>query len=156
LDDGIKETEIATRQKLYGSNKHTEKPPRSFWTFVWDALHDLTLIILIVCAVVSLMVGLATEGWPKGIYDGLGIITSILLVVLVTASSDYKQSRKFMELDCEKKKIHAQESTKVRKKTQMPSFKSDKGNIAATWKAFCSQKLNPVFSHLELNSALIK
>lgn len=107
LDDGIKETEIATRQKLYGSNKHTEKPPRSFWTFVWDALHDLTLIILIVCAVVSLMVGLATEGWPKGIYDGLGIITSILLVVLVTASSDYKQSRKFMELDCEKKKIYA-------------------------------------------------
>ncbi|XP_066364831.1 probable calcium-transporting ATPase 6, plasma membrane-type isoform X2 [Miscanthus floridulus] len=107
LQDGIKETEIATRQKLFGSNKHAEKPPRSFWMFVWDALHDLTLIILIVCAIVSLVVGLATEGWPKGIYDGLGIITSILLVVLVTASSDYKQSRKFMELDCEKKKIYA-------------------------------------------------
>ncbi|XP_039800415.1 probable calcium-transporting ATPase 6, plasma membrane-type isoform X3 [Panicum virgatum] len=106
LEDGISETEIETRQKLYGTNKHAEKPPRSFWMFVWDALHDLTLIILMVCAVVSLVVGLATKGWPKGIYDGLGIIFSILLVVLVTASSDYKQSRKCMELDREKQKIY--------------------------------------------------
>lgn len=106
LEYGINETEIETRKKLYGTNKHAEKPPRSFWMFVWDALHDLTLIILIVCAVVSLAVGLATEGWPKGIYDGLGIILSILLVVLVTASSDYNQSRKFMELDREKQKVY--------------------------------------------------
>ncbi|CAM0954830.1 unnamed protein product [Alopecurus aequalis] len=106
LEDGVKETEITTRKKLYGTNKHAEKPPRSFWMFVWDALHDLTLIILVVCSLVSLVVGLATEGWPKGLYDGLGIILSISLVVLVTASSDYKQSRKFMELDQEKQKIY--------------------------------------------------
>ncbi|TVU20014.1 hypothetical protein EJB05_36200, partial [Eragrostis curvula] len=106
LEDGVRETEITMRQKLYGINQHAEKPPRSFWMFVWDALHDLTLIILMVCAMVSLVVGLATEGWPKGIYDGVGIILSILLVVLVTASSDYKQSRKFMELDREKQKIY--------------------------------------------------
>ncbi|KAL6620464.1 hypothetical protein ACP70R_035603 [Stipagrostis hirtigluma subsp. patula] len=106
LEDGVSETEITIRQKLYGTNKHAEKPPRSFWMFVWDALHDLTLIILAVCAMVSLVVGLATEGWPKGIYDGLGIILSILLVVMVTASSDYQQSRKFMELDQEKQKIY--------------------------------------------------
>ncbi|KAF0923380.1 hypothetical protein E2562_006285 [Oryza meyeriana var. granulata] len=106
LEDGAKETDIETRQKLYGTNRHVEKPPRSFWMFVWDALHDLTLIILVVCALVSLVVGLATEGWPKGIFDGLGIILSILLVVLVTATSDYQQSRKFMELDREKQKIY--------------------------------------------------
>ncbi|CAA2952444.1 calcium-transporting ATPase 11, plasma membrane-type [Olea europaea subsp. europaea] len=76
--------------------------------FVWEALHDLTLIILMVCAVVSIGVGLATEGWPKGMYDGLGIILSILLVVMVTAISDYRQSLQFKELDKEKKKIFVQ------------------------------------------------
>ncbi|XP_052156187.1 probable calcium-transporting ATPase 6, plasma membrane-type isoform X1 [Oryza glaberrima] len=106
LEDGAKETDIATRQKLYGANRHAEKPPRSFWMFVWDALHDLTLIILVVCALVSIVVGLATKGWPMGIYDGFGIILSILLVVLVTATSDYQQARKFMELDREKQKIY--------------------------------------------------
>ncbi|KAM1022160.1 hypothetical protein ACFX2J_042959 [Malus domestica] len=61
-----------------------------------------------VAAAVSMGVGIATEGMPKGMYDGLGIIVSILLVVLVTAISDYKQSLQFKELDKEKKNIMVQ------------------------------------------------
>ncbi|MCL7043564.1 hypothetical protein MKW94_012400 [Papaver nudicaule] len=108
LHTGISKTDVPLRQSIYGSNQFTEKPSRSFLAFVWDALQDLTLIILIVCAVVSIGVGLATEGWPKGIYDGLGIILSIILVVMVTAVSDYKQSLQFKDLDKEKKKIIVQ------------------------------------------------
>ncbi|KAL7586628.1 hypothetical protein Lser_V15G38722 [Lactuca serriola] len=105
IDEGVKSTDIPTRQETYGINKYTEKPSKSFFMFIWDALHDLTLIILIVCAIVSIGVGLATEGFPNGIYDGLGILLSILLVVTVTAVSDYKQSLQFKDLDKEKKKI---------------------------------------------------
>ncbi|CAH9062644.1 unnamed protein product [Cuscuta europaea] len=108
LSEGVKTSEVPARQNVYGSNKYTEKPSRRFWTFVWEALHDLTLIILIVCAVVSIGVGLATEGWPKGTYDGLGIILSIFLVVFVTAISDYRQSLQFRDLDKEKKKVFIQ------------------------------------------------
>ncbi|KAL2466006.1 Calcium-transporting ATPase 4 [Abeliophyllum distichum] len=108
LDEGVKSSDVPTRKNVFGSNLYTEKPSKSFWMFVWEALHDLTLIILIVCAVVSIGVGLATEGWPKGMYDGMGIILSVLLVVMVTAISDYKQSLQFKELDKEKKKIFVQ------------------------------------------------
>ncbi|KAK6149126.1 hypothetical protein DH2020_016651 [Rehmannia glutinosa] len=108
LDKGVNSSDVPTRQNIFGPNRYTEKPPKSFWLFVWEALHDLTLIILIVCALVSIAVGLATEGWPKGMYDGLGIILSIFLVVMVTAISDYKQSLQFKELDKEKKKIFVQ------------------------------------------------
>ncbi|OAY40399.1 calcium-transporting ATPase 4, plasma membrane-type isoform X1 [Manihot esculenta] len=108
LNNGIHESSVATRQKIYGCNRYTEKPPRSFWMFVWEALQDVTLIILMVCAVVSVGVGIATEGWPKGVYDGLGIILSIFLVVMVTAISDYRQSLQFRDLDREKKKISIQ------------------------------------------------
>ncbi|KAL5810528.1 hypothetical protein ACOSQ4_027096 [Xanthoceras sorbifolium] len=108
LDDGVHESDIPVRQKIYGINRYTEKPPRTFLMFVWDALQDLTLIILMVCAVVSIGVGLATEGWPAGMYDGMGILLSIILVVMVTAISDYKQSLQFMDLDREKKKISIQ------------------------------------------------
>lgn len=107
-NEGVKLSDVPVRQNIYGSNKFTEKPFRSFWTFVWEALHDLTLVILIVCAVVSIGVGLATEGWPKGTYDGLGILLSIILVVTVTAISDYRQSLQFRDLDKEKKKISIQ------------------------------------------------
>ncbi|KAK4426417.1 Calcium-transporting ATPase 2, plasma membrane-type [Sesamum alatum] len=96
------------RQEIYGVNKFQESKARSFWVFVWEALQDMTLMILAVCALVSLVVGIATEGWPTGAHDGLGIVASILLVVFVTATSDYRQSLQFRDLDREKKKISIQ------------------------------------------------
>ncbi|KAB5551752.1 hypothetical protein DKX38_009063 [Salix brachista] len=108
FEEGVRTSDVSTRQKIYGCNRYTEKPPRSFLMFVWEALQDLTLIILMVCALVSIGVGIATEGWPKGMYDGLGIILSVFLVVMVTAASDYNQSLQFRDLDREKKKISIQ------------------------------------------------
>lgn len=105
LEKGLSLSEISTRQNIFGLNKFVEKPPRPFWMFVWDAIQDLTLIMLIVCAVISLGVGISTEGWPKGMYDGIGIILCIILVVMVTAISDYKQSLQFRDLDKEKKNV---------------------------------------------------
>ncbi|TKW11091.2 hypothetical protein SEVIR_6G208500v4 [Setaria viridis] len=99
---------LATRQELFGVNRFAEAEPRSFWVFVWEALQDMTLMILAACALVSLLVGVATEGWPHGAHDGLGIVASILLVVFVTATSDYRQSLQFKDLDKEKKKITVQ------------------------------------------------
>ncbi|XP_062216476.1 calcium-transporting ATPase 10, plasma membrane-type-like [Phragmites australis] len=108
--DGLatSEDKLATRQELFGVNKFAEAESRGFWVFVWEALQDMTLTILAACAFVSLIVGVATEGWPKGAHDGLGIVASILLVVFVTATSDYRQSLQFKDLDKEKKKITVQ------------------------------------------------
>ncbi|KAG6594975.1 Calcium-transporting ATPase 2, plasma membrane-type, partial [Cucurbita argyrosperma subsp. sororia] len=96
------------RQEIYGVNKFAESEQRSFLVFVWEALQDMTLMILGLCAIVSLVVGIITEGWPHGAHDGLGIVASILLVVFVTATSDYRQSLQFKDLDKEKKKISIQ------------------------------------------------
>ncbi|KAL6511616.1 ATF/CREB activator [Orobanche gracilis] len=104
----ISEESLSRRREIYGINKFTESPSKGFWLFVWEALQDTTLMILAVCALVSLFVGIATEGWPKGAHDGLGIVASIFLVVFVTATSDYKQSLQFKDLDKEKKKITVQ------------------------------------------------
>ncbi|KAI3726355.1 hypothetical protein L1987_66152 [Smallanthus sonchifolius] len=100
--------ELTCRQQLYGTNEFVEREQRSFWVFVFEALQDMTLMVLAVCAFVSLIVGIATEGWPMGAHDGLGIVASILLVVFVTATSDYRQSLQFRDLDKEKKKISIQ------------------------------------------------
>ncbi|XP_071690098.1 putative calcium-transporting ATPase 11, plasma membrane-type isoform X2 [Rutidosis leptorrhynchoides] len=105
LRDGVLSGDLSKRQQIFGCNRFVEKPQRPLWMFIWDALQDMTLIILMVCAVISVGVGIATEGWPKGMYDGLGIILCILLVVVVTAVSDYKQSLQFADLDKEKKNI---------------------------------------------------
>ncbi|XP_057784460.1 calcium-transporting ATPase 2, plasma membrane-type-like isoform X1 [Salvia miltiorrhiza] len=104
-DDG---ESLNRRRQVYGTNTFQESEPQSFWMFVWEALHDMTLMILGACALVSLVVGIPTEGWPKGAQDGIGIAASILLVVFVTATSDYQQSLQFKDLDKEKKKVSVQ------------------------------------------------
>ncbi|MBA0664015.1 hypothetical protein Goklo_004091 [Gossypium klotzschianum] len=101
-------TLLSKRQEIYGINKFAEPEAKGFWVFVWEALQDMTLMILGACAIVSLVVGIAMEGWPAGAHDGLGIVASILLVVFVTATSDYRQSLQFKDLDKEKKKITIQ------------------------------------------------
>ncbi|XP_017257837.1 calcium-transporting ATPase 4, plasma membrane-type isoform X1 [Daucus carota subsp. sativus] len=108
LNEGVVSSNVPKRQEIYGYNRVKEKPMKPFWMFVWEALQDMTLIILMVCAVISVGVGIATEGWPQGMYDGVGIILCILLVVMVTATSDYKQSLQFKDLDREKKNIMIQ------------------------------------------------
>lgn len=42
------------RRETFGSNTIPPKPPKTFLTLVWEALQDVTLIILEVAALVSL------------------------------------------------------------------------------------------------------
>ena len=76
--------------------------------FVWEVLHGMTIMILAICAFVSFLISIMMKGWPKGAQNGLGIVASVLLVVCVTAISDYRQSLQFKDLDTEKEKITAQ------------------------------------------------
>jgi Cation transport ATPase len=42
------------RRDTFGSNTIPPKPPKTFLTLVWEALQDVTLIILEIAALVSL------------------------------------------------------------------------------------------------------
>ena len=42
------------RVEVFGSNVIPPKPPKSFLELVWEAIQDVTLIILIVAAIISL------------------------------------------------------------------------------------------------------
>ncbi|RID77881.1 hypothetical protein BRARA_A00753 [Brassica rapa] len=108
LEKGIHgdDDDISKRKFAFGSNTYPQKKGRSFWRFVWEASQDLTLIILIVAAVASLALGIKTEGIEKGWYDGISIAFAVLLVIVVTATSDYRQSLQFQNLNEEKRNIH--------------------------------------------------
>ncbi|KOB77531.1 Calcium-transporting ATPase [Operophtera brumata] len=100
------------RREVFGSNMIPPKPPKTFLTLVWEALQDVTLIILEIAAVVSLALSFYSppedptesghldeeEGhyqWIEGHLDeeeghyqwieGLAILISVIVVVIVTA-----------------------------------------------------------------------
>ena len=58
---GISSSSIESRVKAYGTNEIPRPPPDGFWALFWDALKDLTLIILMVAAVASIIVNMVTE-----------------------------------------------------------------------------------------------
>ncbi|XP_057805178.1 calcium-transporting ATPase 8, plasma membrane-type [Salvia miltiorrhiza] len=99
------ETDIINRKKAFGSNTYPRKKGRSFWRFVWDACRDTTLVILMIAATASLVLGIKTEGIKEGWYDGGSIALAVFIVIVFTAVSDYKQSLQFQNLNEEKENI---------------------------------------------------
>ncbi|KAL4575920.1 hypothetical protein LXL04_012007 [Taraxacum kok-saghyz] len=90
--------------------------------FLLDACRDTTLIILLVAAATSLALGIKIEtsfcfltciilfhGIKEGWYDGGSIALAVIIVIVVTAISDYKQSLQFQNLNEEKQNIHLKE-----------------------------------------------
>ncbi|XP_047179921.1 calcium-transporting ATPase 9, plasma membrane-type isoform X4 [Vigna umbellata] len=106
-DKGISgdDADLLKRKNAFGTNTYPRKKGRSFWRFLWEAWQDLTLIILIIAAAVSLVLGIKTEGLAEGWYDGGSIAFAVLLVIVVTAVSDYRQSLQFQNLNSEKQNI---------------------------------------------------
>ncbi|MQL78795.1 hypothetical protein Taro_011216, partial [Colocasia esculenta] len=107
LDKGISgdDAELLHRRTAFGSNTYPRKKGRSFWVFLWEAWQDLTLVILMVAAAMSLILGIKTEGIKEGWYDGGSIAFAVILVIVVTAISDYRQSLQFQNLNEEKRNI---------------------------------------------------
>ena len=46
--------DLTRRQDVFGSNVIPPKPPKTFLELVWEALQDVTLIILELAAIISL------------------------------------------------------------------------------------------------------
>ncbi|CAI5499993.1 unnamed protein product [Closterium sp. Naga37s-1] len=99
------EEDMEKRKEEFGTNTYPAKPQKSFFVFVWEAAQDTTLIILMFCAFLSLTFGLIAEGTQEGWYDGVAIGIAVILVIFVTAFSDYRQSLQFRGLDAEKANI---------------------------------------------------
>ena len=95
---GIKSTE--GREEVYGSNKIFREPVKHFCVYVWESLEDLMVRILIVCAIVSTILGATLSDEPsKDWIDGVSIIIAVLVVVLVGSITNYQKETKFHELN---------------------------------------------------------
>ncbi|CAG9840522.1 unnamed protein product [Diabrotica balteata] len=108
--EGLRGTEIdlAHRRDTFGSNSIPPKPSKTFLKLIWAALQDVTLIILEVSAIISLLLTLYhpvqedSEGDDDeknyGWIEGLAILISVIVVVLVTAFNDYSKEKQFRGL----------------------------------------------------------
>jgi Ca2+ transporting ATPase len=104
--------DLTERRDIFGANVIPPKPPKTFLELVWEALQDVTLIILEVAAIISLALAFYQppddENAPGGGHDegeaeagwieGAAILVSVIIVVLVTAFNDYTKEKQFRGL----------------------------------------------------------
>ncbi|KAM6306846.1 plasma membrane calcium-transporting ATPase 1 isoform 10-T10 [Podargus strigoides] len=108
--------DIERREAVFGKNFIPPKKPKTFLQLVWEALQDVTLIILEIAAVVSLglsfyqppggneslcgsvNVGEEEEESEAGWIEGAAILLSVVCVVLVTAFNDWSKEKQFRGL----------------------------------------------------------
>uniref|UniRef100_A0A672HH25 Calcium-transporting ATPase n=1 Tax=Salarias fasciatus TaxID=181472 RepID=A0A672HH25_SALFA len=110
-------TDIEKRKTVFGQNLIPPKKPKTFLQLVWEALQDVTLIILEVAAIVSLGLsfyrppdaerdhcgkaagGVEDENESEaGWIEGAAILLSVICVVLVTAFNDWSKEKQFRGL----------------------------------------------------------
>ncbi|GAB2218814.1 hypothetical protein Droror1_Dr00002047 [Drosera rotundifolia] len=91
-------TLLAQRRDVFGVNKYHRPPKKGFMGFVIEAFKDTTIIILLLCAVLSLGFGIKQHGPKEGWCDGGSIIMAVFLVVVVSSISNFKQCRQFGRL----------------------------------------------------------
>ena len=97
-EKGISSTE--NRKKFFGTNKLFIKPLPNYCYFVWKAMNNLMIIILITSAIVSIVLGaIISENKKKDWVDGLSIVIAIFIVVLVSSITQYTKEKKFRELN---------------------------------------------------------
>uniref|UniRef100_A0A3B1K9X7 Calcium-transporting ATPase n=1 Tax=Astyanax mexicanus TaxID=7994 RepID=A0A3B1K9X7_ASTMX len=117
--DGLSDNpaDLERRAQAFGQNFIPPKKPKTFLQLVWEALQDVTLIILEIAAIISLGLsfyqppgeeseacgnvsgggedeGEAEAGW----IEGAAILLSVICVVLVTAFNDWSKEKQFRGL----------------------------------------------------------
>ncbi|KAK4425609.1 putative calcium-transporting ATPase 13, plasma membrane-type [Sesamum alatum] len=89
---------ILRRKEAFGTNTHLKPPTKSLLHFVCEAFKDSTILILLVCAALSLGFGVKEHGLKEGWYDGGSIFVAVFLVISVSAISDFRQNKQFDRL----------------------------------------------------------
>uniref|UniRef100_H3AUN5 Calcium-transporting ATPase n=1 Tax=Latimeria chalumnae TaxID=7897 RepID=H3AUN5_LATCH len=109
--------DLEKRRQTFGKNFIPPKKPKTFLQLVWEALQDVTLIILEIAAIISLALsfyhtpggdnevcgevtgGVDDEGESQaGWIEGAAILFSVIIVVLVTAFNDWSKEKQFRGL----------------------------------------------------------
>ncbi|KAL1460917.1 hypothetical protein WDU94_012853 [Cyamophila willieti] len=119
--EGLSESqsELKHRRAVFGSNVILKKPPKTFLRLIWEALHDLILIVLIVLGLMSLVLPYFNVDDPDAQYEwveGVGILVSVTVVVLVTALNNYTKEKQFRGLQ---KKIEKEHKVAVIRQNQL-------------------------------------
>jgi len=107
-ENGLPSALVAQRQREFGENRLPPPPAPSYAALIWDGLHDATIIMLILAAIVSLILALAFQADDSTAWiEGAAILGTVVVVLNVQAWTDYRTAAAFrqQQLELENSKL---------------------------------------------------
>ena len=129
-EDGLASAEAAKRLEHYGKNQLVEAPRPGFWVKLWAQLNSFVVILLLVAAVVSGLIGLQEYSHTGEIGEFVEA-GAILLIVVLNAILGLVQEGKAEEALASLKKMSAPEAQVLRDghRTSISSLELVPGDI---------------------------
>ncbi|CAF0846707.1 unnamed protein product [Brachionus calyciflorus] len=111
-----KPEQLKKRVRVYGKNEIPPKPPKTIFQLAFEALQDTTLVMLMICSVISISLSFYHPSDEKEIVDeefrsvekkdlgnlewveGAAIMIAVVVVVFVTAFNDWRKEKQFRGL----------------------------------------------------------
>eukprot|EP00197_Chlamydomonas_leiostraca_P002921 CAMPEP_0202857402 /NCGR_PEP_ID=MMETSP1391-20130828/353_1 /ASSEMBLY_ACC=CAM_ASM_000867 /TAXON_ID=1034604 /ORGANISM="Chlamydomonas leiostraca, Strain SAG 11-49" /LENGTH=1154 /DNA_ID=CAMNT_0049536193 /DNA_START=185 /DNA_END=3649 /DNA_ORIENTATION=- len=101
LHHGLPVERVEANRARFGANVFPGRPPPSFLAGFLDAIQDPMIVILLIVAIITIIVGAAVpeqrahNGWSEGI----AVLVTALVVVFIAAGQDYNKELQFQKLN---------------------------------------------------------
>ena len=118
-DQGLTKNEANRRIEVYGANKLREAPPTTIWEMLWEQFSDFVVMLLIVAAVISALLG----DWIEA--------AAIMAIVLLNAALGVIQNRRAAKELAALKQLAAPEANVMRdgSRVNVPGMELVPGDI---------------------------
>ncbi len=120
FEGGLTSSQVLDHRRRYGTNSFPESPMQSYFSLLFDAFSDSTLLVLMAASAVSLAVGVV-ENPDKGWLEGTSIFIAVILVANITAGNDYSKELQFRALEAS----------------------SQQDERTSVYRDFCIERINP-------------
>ncbi|KAK1421465.1 hypothetical protein QVD17_23818 [Tagetes erecta] len=108
-DDGISENEALNRKGQHDFSLSVA-PAHTFFHLVWEEVKRKTILLLLLCVVLSTLLQINQEGLEYGCYDGVVVLVAVILLVFFVSVRKYweekRAQKKLQFIERKEGKVH--------------------------------------------------
>jgi magnesium-transporting ATPase (P-type) len=96
--NGLPQGKVEGSREVFGANRLPTKRLKWYIEYLWEAVQDLTLMILLGAAVITIVFGAVLSQKEEDMIQGVAILIAAAVVAGTTSLVDYLQDREFASL----------------------------------------------------------
>ncbi len=68
------------------------------WDLILNCFEDFMLKLIFIASIINMIIGILKDGIKYGWIDGITVLFTVILIVMITVINEYKKERQFEKL----------------------------------------------------------